>query len=91
MSQKYEIATHHTRFSSSMNLVFGFGGLQTPLGSLRRFLRPPSRLGRGIPLTHFATSGHLQRLDLDAFGASILGPLIDSTAAPTKLFYAEPG
>jgi len=37
-------------------------------GSLRRSPRPPSRLGRGIPLP----AQRLRRLELGAYGASVL-------------------
>ena len=45
-----------------------------PLESLRRSPRPPSRLGRGTTPLHFPLPRCLRRLDLAAFGASLLTP-----------------
>ena len=43
-------------------------------GSLRRSPRPPSRLGRGAPPPHSLPPRRLRRLDLGAFGASVVRP-----------------
>ena len=43
-------------------------------GSLRHSPRPQSRLGRVTPPPHTLPHRHLRRLDLGAFGASVVRP-----------------
>jgi len=69
----YQICHHQIRF---FNLKmhqnpFSAGALRrTPLGELTMLPRPPSWLGREIRLP----ARHLRRLELDAYGASVLRP-----------------
>jgi len=50
-------------------------------GELRRYPRPPSRLGRGIPPPHSSP--------LDAFGISVSAPLASKSVYPRLCFFSN--
>jgi len=64
---------------NASKLVFVRALTRTPLGSSRRSLRSPSRLGRETVLPHTLPPRrfrrlHIRRLDLGAYGASVVRP-----------------
>jgi len=75
--KKYIICHHQIRlFKLKMHQnPFSAGAPpRTPLGELTTFPRPPSRLGRGIPPLHSPPRSTLRRLELGAYGVSVLRP-----------------
>ena len=61
--------------------VFSRGSAPNRWGSLRRYPRPPSRLGRGILHPHSPP--------LDAFGVSVSAPLASKLVYPRLCFFSN--